>query len=242
VNACDKKSKRDSIAFSNLPASASSYLATNYSGYTAIKAFVIKDKAGTVTGYVAIIQFNGKPVAIKFDAAGAFVKVLEQRDRRDMHHGPGWQHGGSFDCRDGKNRDTIALNALPAAVASYMASNHGQDTLIRAFRNKDNSIVIISANNGIYATVFGPAGQFIKRTQLPAKPGRPISIAATALPATVQTYLTNTYPNYALKHAFKLMGQGGVVLGYVVMIDANNTKYAVEFDSNGGFLRAVTIR
>jgi hypothetical protein len=31
------------------------------------------------------------------------------------------------------------------------------------------------------------------------------------------------------------------VKGYVVFIDANNTKYAVEFDAAGNFLRAKTI-
>jgi hypothetical protein len=34
----------------------------------------------------------------------------------------------------------------------------------------------------------------------------------------------------------------GVIKGFVVVIDANNTKYAVEFDVSGTFVSAKTIR
>jgi hypothetical protein len=240
IGACDKNMRRDSIAFSGLPAAAASYLTANYAGYTSQKAYVNKDSSGTVKAYVAIIQFNGKPVGVQFDATGAFVRVLEQREGHDFH-GRGFHPGGHFDDRGGSKRDTIALSALPAVIKSYYTTNYAKDTLVRAFKNRDSSIIVLSSNNGLFATAFTAAGTFIKRSQLPAHEGRPNSIELSALPAKAQSYLTTTYPNYVFKHGFKIMN-GTTVQGYVAFIDANATKYAVEFDASGTFVRAAVVR
>lgn len=240
VGACAPHHRTDSVAFSSLPSAVGNYLSANYSGYTFQKAFSDKDASGNVAGYVVIINYNGKPVGLKFDATGAFVKVLEQREGHDLE-GHGWHHGGRFDDRDGLRRDTIAISALPAAVTSYFASNYAQDTLVGAFKGKDSSIIVLSINNGAYATVFNASGAFVKRAALPAHPGHPNSISADALPAATVTYLSTTYPNYVFKHAFAVKNNG-TVAGYVVFIDANATKYAVEFDASGNFIKAITIR
>jgi hypothetical protein len=240
INTCGPRAHRDSVAFSSLPASVGTYLSANYSGYTSQKAFAIKDSTGAVQGYVVVINYNGKPVGLKFDASGNFLQVLEQREGHDLR-GDGWHHGGRFDDRDGLKRDTIALSALPAAIKNYYATNYATDTLVRAFQGKDGSFVVLSVNAGAYATVFDASGNFVKRIQMPAKPGRPNSIDQSALPANVQSYLSTTYPAYVFKHAFKIMANGAVQ-GYVVMIDANSTKYAVEFDASGNFVAVKTIR
>jgi hypothetical protein len=240
VNTCEKGQRRDSVAFSGLPSLVSTYLSANYAGYTFQKAFAVKESSGTITGYVVVIQYNGNPVGIKFDASGNFVKVLEQREGNDIG-GRGWHRGGRFDDRDGERRDTIALNDLLSTIKAYMANNYPQDTLSRAFRNKDNSIMVVSLNNGAYTTVFNADGTFIKRVQLPVKSGKVNGIELSALPANAQSYLTTTYPNYVFKHAFKVV-QNNTLQGYVVIIDANSTKYAVLFDASGNFVKAVTIR
>lgn len=241
VGACAARHRTDTIAFSSLPSAIASYLDANYAGYTANKAFTDKDPASTVSGYVVIINYNGKPVGLKFDTTGAFIKVLEQREGRDLSGGRGFHHGGHFDDRDGLKRDTIAISALPTAVSSYFASNYTQDTLVRAFKGKDSSIVVLSINNGPYATVFNATNTFVKRAALPARAGRPTSIAQEALPANTLSYLSTTYPNYVFKHAFAIKSNG-VNAGYAVLIDANSTKYALQFDASGSFLKAITIR
>lgn len=240
VNACSKGSRPDSIAFSSLPVAVGTYLSANYNGYTASKAFKI-DSAGTTTGYVVAIQYNSKPVALKFDANGNFAKVLEQREGRDLQGPGGYHDGGMFEGRGGKQKDTVALTALPAGVQSYLSANYTADTLVKAFKNSDNSLVVISKNNGIFATTFSSAGTFIQRMELPARKGKANAVAQSALPAGVATYLTATYPNYVFKYAFALQ-QNNVLQGYVVVIDANNTKYAVQFDATGVFVKAATIR
>jgi hypothetical protein len=240
INTCGPRAKRDSIAYSSLPAIVTSYISSNYSGSTFQKAFSVKDQAGTLQGYVVIINFNGNPVGLKFDAGGAFVQVLEQREGHDLLGG-GWHKGGHFDNRDGRQRDTIAISTLPASITSYFAANYAGDTLVRASRTRDSGYVVISKNNGLFATVFNASGAFVSRVDLPAPHGKANSIDQSALPANVLSYLTTTYPNYVFNKAFSIT-VNGTVLGYCVVIEANSTKYAVQFDAAGNFVKAKPVR
>ena len=239
VNACGRKSGKDSVAFSVLPPAVATYLSASYSGYTFTKAYKT-DSSGITTGYVVIISYNSKAVGLKFDAAGTFVQVLEQREGRDMREGRGWHEGGFFGSRNGSPKDSIALSALPSPVLSYFAASYPQDTLKKAFTSKDGSIVVLSADNGVYTTVFTAAGVFVKRDTLPAHNSKVTAVAQTALPANAQSYLSSTYPGYVFKFAFAI-AKAGVVQGFVVLIDANNTRYAVQFDATGSFVKAVTV-
>jgi hypothetical protein len=242
MEACKKGNKKTAIELSALSASITTYLSANYSGNTFQKAFKIANQTtSAVESFVVVIQFNAKPVALKFDAAGAFVKVLEQREGRNMKGRGGWNAGGCFDNRDGKQRDTIAVSAIPALIKTYMTTTYSADTLVHAFVNKDQSMVVISKNVTYFATAFSVANSFIKRTDLPASPAKGRSIEASALPAVSTTYLTTTYPNYVFKKAFELK-TNSTIKGYLVLIDANLTKYAIHFDANGQFVKAVTIR
>lgn len=233
--------QRVSISESELPASASAYITANYAGYTFNKAFILKNIDGTTKAYVAIIFYNDKPVAIQFDSNGNFVRVLEQRERGDLGMGGGWHDGGRFRHRDGRCRDTIALNLLPVSILTYMTLNYPTDTLIKAFANvHDSSVVVISKNNGLFATVFSSTGVFVRRVSLPTPPGICQPIEQSALPATITAYLSTTYPNYVFEKAF-VAYRSGAIQGYVVIINANNTKYAVRFDASGNFVAVRTI-
>jgi hypothetical protein len=242
MEACKKGNKKTAIELSALSATITTYLSTNYAGFTFQKAYQVANQTtSAIESFVVVIQFNAKPVALKFDAAGAFVKVLELREGRNMKGRGGWHAGGCFDNRDGKQRDTIAVSAIPALIKTYMATTYSADTIVHAFVNKDQSIVVISKNVNYFATAFSSANIFIKRTELPASPAKGRSIEAAALPAVSTTYLTTTYPNYVFKKAFELK-TNGAIKGYLVLIDANLTKYAIHFDAKGQFVKAVTIR
>ncbi|HVZ26388.1 MAG TPA: hypothetical protein VG842_10050 [Sediminibacterium sp.] len=238
IHPCAHGVHRDSIAAADLSATIQSYLSNNYSGYTFLKAFTVKDANSTVQGYVVIIRFNGKPVGLQFNADGSFVKVLEQRERGDIGDGPGWHRGGLFDCRDGQHRDTLSLTALPAAVTSYMAGTYAADTLVRAFSLKDGGFLVISKDSGLYATVFTSAGVFVKRVVIPSPVG--LVIAVATLPDAALNYLSTTYPNYVLDKAFSIT-TGGTLRGYVAIINANNTRYCVAFDASGNFVASKAI-
>jgi hypothetical protein len=178
-------------------------------------------------------------VGLLFDANGNFIRVLEQREKGDLN-GPGYHHGGRFEDRDGRGRDTIALASLPVSVLTYLTTNYASDTLVKAFINRDSTYIILSKNNGVFATVFGASGSFIVRVQLYRKQGSCTTVEQSALPATILSYLNRTYPNYVFKKAFSV-SQSETIKGYVVFIDANNTKYAVGFDASGNFLGAKTV-
>ncbi len=242
MNACHKDHSRTSVAAASLPAGITTYLTTNYSGYTFIKAFsTTLISTGTVDGYVVGVMFNGKPVALKFDANGNFVNVLELREGRDMEKPGGHHDGGCFDNRDGKQRDSLALTALSTVIKQYFTANYSQDTLKGAWTNKDGSIIVISKNMKFYATAFKADGTFIKREELPARSGKDKEVAQAALPASTLAYLNTTYPNYVFKKAFADV-DNGALKGYLVIIDANLTKYAVQFDASGNFVAVKIIR
>jgi hypothetical protein len=236
---CARGYFRDSIPASGLLPGISSYLSDNYAGYQFLKAFVIKNGAGTVGGYVVIIEFNNKPVAVLFDANGGFVSVLEQREAGDLRN-QGYHDGGRFHNRDGHHRDTVAISNLPAAILSYMATNDPQDTLVRALLNFDSSYLVISEDNGIYANLFSANGNFEKRVLLPSPGSVVSSLEVTDLPPGIVSYLNSTYPDNVLDKAFSL-SINTVLKEYLMVIDANNTRYAVQFDGSGNFVSAATL-
>lgn len=242
MNACTPGLKApDSVAISTLPASIGTYLTANYAGFTKEKAFKVLDRTGTTTGYVVVITYNNKPVGLSFDATGAFVKVIEQRERRD-ENGPGWHQGGRFDNRNGQHLDTIAISALPASIKSYFAANYATDTLVHAVITKDTSYIVFSVNKGMYATAFSSKLAFVKRVQLNARPVKKHeAIAQSALPASISTYLTTTYPGYVFDKAFAEK-TNNVIDRYVVLIDASGTRYALVFDASGTFVKSITVK
>lgn len=243
IHNCGMEFHRDTVSASNLPAAVTTYLTTNYAGYTFVEAFsVVNNRTAAIKGYVAIIVFNNKPVGLLFDASGNFIGVLEQRERGDLT-GIGWHVGGRFRDRDISLRDTVSLSALPAAITGYFSTNYAQDTLLKAFKDvRDGYYLVISSNNGLYANLFNASGNFVSRIQIPVTHhGRWQPAEQSALPASITTYLTTTYPGYVFKKAFTY-SVGGSIQEYVVVIDASGTRYAVLFDASGNFVKARTLR
>ena len=231
---------KDSVAFSALPSAIGTYLTTNYSGYTFVKAFSISDSTKTVINFIVVIKYNGNIVGLKFTTAGVFVAVLEQEAGADLGSGPGCHDGGPFDNRGGFHPDTIALSAIPTAVKTYFTTTYPKDTLSVASIAPDGNYVLISKNTLLYATVITPAGALVSRTQLEAHGGIHTAITAANLPASITTYLTTTYPGYVFDKAFSETVKS-VLQGYDVFITSNNTKYVVEFDASGTFVSAKAI-
>ena len=232
--------KKDSVAFSALPAAIGTYLTTNYSGYTFVKAFSISDSTKTVINYIAVIKYNGNFVGLKFTTTGVFVAVLEQEAGEDLGGGQDCHDGGPFDNRGGFHADTIALSAIPTAVKTYFATTYPTDTLTVASIAPDGNYVLISKNTLLYATVITPAGVLVSHTQLEAHGGIHTAVIAANLSAAITTYLTTTYPGYVFDKAYSETVKS-VLQGYDVFITSNNTKYVVEFNASGTFVSAKAI-
>lgn len=240
MHACPPGRRPDTVAFSALPASIGTYLTANYAGYTFQKAFKVLDRAGNADGFVVAINYNNKPVGLKFDTSGAFTQVLEQRERPDVD-GPGWHTGGCFDNRNGMHPDTIAISALPAAIKSYFTINYAADTLVHAVVTHDTTYIVYSVNKGLFATAFSSKLAFVKRIQLNPRPERHVPVLQANLPAAITAYLTTTYAGYVFDKAFAEK-QNGTIDKYIVLIDASGTRYAVEFDATGKFVKSTTIK
>jgi len=129
---------------------------------------------------------------------------------------------------------------LPATITAYFKANYSADTLLHAVITQDSSYIVISADKGLFATSFSSKLVFQNRVQLYPRPMH-TPVLQTALPASVNTYLTATYAGYVFDKAFAEK-VNGVITKYVVLIDASGTRYAVQFDATGAFVKATAIR
>lgn len=241
VNCFGRHSQPDSVAFSALPTAISTYLTTNYAGYTAGKAFKI-DSASVTTGYIVVIKYNTNFVALKFTASGTFVAALEQRDKADIN-GRGFHEGGPFDDRDGRHKDTVAISALPSTITAAFTKAYPSDTLLHAAVTPDSTYILISKNKGLYTTAISKTGTVLRHVAMPNPPaGHCViaSVAQTSLPSNVLTYLTTTYPSYVFNAAFKI-SVNDALKGYAVFITSNSTRYVVNFDNSGNFVSTITV-
>ncbi|OLY93829.1 hypothetical protein SAMN05444008_111137 [Cnuella takakiae] len=239
LHGCGRNTNMAATSLSAMPASVETYLTTNYAGYTLYKALAVYDSSNVLQSFIAVVYYNGKPVALKFDATGNFVQVLEQREKGDVP-GRGWHNGGRFQHRNGLGKDSVAISALPATILSSFTSAYNTDTLVKAFRSADSGYVLLSRNNGLYATAYTGAGVYVNRITLNREKGQVTSVDAAALPALITSYLSATYPGYVFNKAFSIR-VNGILKSYVVVIDANNTRYGLSFDSGGSFVALKTI-
>ncbi|GGH17325.1 hypothetical protein [Mucilaginibacter phyllosphaerae] len=242
VGCLGKQSTIDTAAFSALPAAIGTYLAANYSGYTFVRAYNIKNTLSAVTNYVVAITYNGNYVGLNFNADGTFVNVLEQRIGDDLRQNRSYKQGGLFNYRNGLNKDTISLSAIPTAVSTFFTATYPTDTLLHAFVTLDTTYVLISKNNGLFGTSVTAAGSLVSRLQIAAYRGKTAAVTAAALPASATAYLTTTYPGYVFGKAFSTSNTAGTLQRYYVFITVNSTRYVVAFSATGIFVAAKTIR
>lgn len=230
------------VALANLPTTVSSYLNTKFVGYTFVKAFsTAVFGTTTVYSYVVAINYNNKPVAIKFLASGDFKAILELREGADLKTNIDQHVGGAYEIRNTALTDSLALSALSATIKTYMTTKNVKDTLKSAWVNKDGTVVLLSKNGLFFGNTFTTAGVSIARVTLPSVGGKDIQVAKTALPLPLLSYLAAAFPNYVYEKAYSFT-PSTLVKGFAVVIDANLTKYYALFDHTGVFLSATTIR
>lgn len=231
VNNFDRELLRESVPTSTLPMTIQDFQTENYENHQPLMAFIVFDAEGNMNAYISIIRYHNRPVALEFEADGSFHKVMEQREWQDLD-GEGWHLGGLFDDRDGAGRDVLDLYNLPDAINTYLSANYQEDSVVKAFKTKEETYIIISKNNGAFATLFDSNHQFENHFGLPAVNAELEDIAKSGLPSPVLDYLSYTFPNYVFNKA-DVVHSNGNMLGNLVLINANNTRYAVAFDVFG---------
>jgi hypothetical protein len=231
----DSYGKGTTITADQLPAATTTYLTTNYAGYTLIQAVKGTDRMGA-TFYAVVIEQNSVRHHLHFDANGAFVVSKGG-------HGPGMNDA---------NETTITADALPAAITTYLTTTYPGYTLVQAEQAADLAGVVIyyetviTVSGKTFQFNFDPAGNVLKGGGGKGGPGGPgggkpmgTSLTAAQLPATVTTYLTTNYTGYTFGQAYQATTRDGVTV-YAVMITQNSTRYFLLFDANGAFVSVRT--
>lgn len=71
---------------------------------------------------------------------------------------------------------------------------------------------------------------------------KPDTVAQSALPAAIGTYLTANYQGYVFQKAFKILNAAGTVSGYTVVINFNSKPVGLVFDATGTFVKVLEQR
>lgn len=231
---CERDLLRDAIPASALPLSIQDYQTVYYENFDQLSAYTISDTEGNLKAFLSIIRFNNKPVALEFSMDGSFKKVLEQREWADLDN-DGWHTGGLFEERNGANSDNIDPYSLPDEIKNYLSANFPEDSLLKAYRTKEDAYLIVTKNNGGYAHVFNGNLEPQKYLALCGSNCQLEDIEKSNLSSGIQNKLLTTFPNYVFNQA-DMMIVNNSTMGTMVLINANNTRYAVSFNNNGDMI------
>jgi hypothetical protein len=219
-----------------LPSAITTYLETNYLGYSIKKAGSKTDSTGAVSGYVVRFSLNSLSYEIRFDGTGSFLS-LEVRD-------------GSKQCSE------IAKADLPTNTLTYLDSAYSGYTFNHARINKTNGVtsgygVEITYNSAKVRLLFDAAGSFVSldtkdgrknhgsdssRGHGKGKGGVSTPIDQANLLPTIVTYLNTNYAGYTFVSAASF-SDGTTIKRYSVKITHQSNSYKLEFDATGNFLR-----
>lgn len=144
----------------------------------------------------------------------------------------------------------IAVNELPAAVSSYIATTYAGATVDYAAKDDaGNFLVAITQNSEAKALLFNADGSFndeLAQKGPGGKKGRPRGkdhgkkgsleqIALTDLPAAITSYINANYAGAELKTAAKDSARG-----YLVMIVVSDQAKTLLFNTDGTFNKEVS--
>jgi hypothetical protein len=129
-----------SVATDELPSAINDYLSSNYAGATIEKA--AKDETGNF--YIVIKKTDGSFVGLAFDSKGAFVKVLERKNKEQLTE--------------------IDVTTLSTKISEYVNGNYSGATLNKAYTNSagDFIVQIMTTDAKKVILKFDSSGTFVK--------------------------------------------------------------------------------
>lgn len=225
---------RAEIPLNELPRIALTFQQENYANNSPISAYTLVDADGNTKGFISIIRFNARPVAIEYGFDGVFAKVLEQREWADLDN-DGWHTGGLFEDRGGSTNNTIDINSLPDEIKNYMANTYPDETISKALKTREDATIVLTNNIGSIATIFNSGLAFQQHIEMSSSNYQMDQIEKTNIPAEVLSKISYAFPNYVFEAANR-MSENGTNMGSLFLINANNTHYAITTDINGNIL------
>ncbi len=134
----------------------------------------------------------------------------------------------------GKLTDVAAAD-LPAAIKTYLATNHAGAEIQFAGKDATGQYVVglkntDGTNKGL---LFNANGTFKEELKRYPKGAKLTKVEVAALPATITSYVTSKYAGATIKHA----GTDANGVYYVAISQADNTKKVLQFDAKGAFVQ-----
>jgi hypothetical protein len=224
-----KNTTNVAVTQANLLSAISTYLTTNYSGYTFVNAYS-EAVSGVINAYDVNITLNSVPYHVVFSATGVFVSVNSN----------GKGHG-----KMNQTMATVAQADLLAAIKTYLNTTYAGYTFINAYSETSNSVltgydVNITFNSVNYHVTFDATGAFVSVGTRKAKTATTnVPVAQADLLTAISTYLTKNYAGYTFVNAYS-EAASGVIANYDVNITSNGVTYHVVFDAAGVFVSVGT--
>ena len=135
-----------------------------------------------------------------------------------------------------KTKISLLVTGLIAGAIAFTACNKGESNIASSAESITDSDIAVAATD---STVSKDSVYFKHEC---GNGSTRDSIAESALPAGVATYLETNYPEYTFAKAFSVMDSADAVTGYVAAIYYNDEPVAVEFDASGEFVRVLERR
>jgi hypothetical protein len=224
-----KNTTNIAVTQANLLTAISTYLTTNYAGYTFVNAYS-EAVSGVINAYDVNITLNSVPYHVVFNATGVFVSVNSAGKGK-----------GKID----QTMATVAQADLLATIKTYLNTNYAGYTFVNAYSETSNSTltgydVNITYNSVNYHVTFDATGVFVSVGTRKIKTATTnVPVAQADLLAAISTYLNTNYAGYTFINAYS-EAASGVIANYDVNITSNAVNYHVVFDATGTFVSVGT--
>jgi hypothetical protein len=142
-----KNTTKVAVTQANLLSAISTYLTTNYAGYTFLNAYS-ETSNNVLTGYDVNITYNSVNYHVTFDATGTFISVGTRKAKTPTTNVP------------------VAQADLLATIQTYLTTNYAGYTFVNAYSEAVSGVIAnydvnIISNAVTYHVVFDAMGVFV---------------------------------------------------------------------------------
>lgn len=220
-----------------IPASAQSYIATNYPGYTITGGHKLNLRKDTTKVYEVDIVSSTDAKDVYFDANWNFVSdaIKVKGDRNGKHGGKG----------DRSHKDSLSTGiaidptTIPASVTSFISTSYAGYTVIKGRNRTVNGVVsnelLISNSTDMKVLFFDANWVFISEILKSKGDDKgATSIDISTIPVSVSTYISTNYSGYTISSASSRTKNG--IVSYEINISNGTATKKIIFDANWTFV------
>src|SRR5689334_9287428 len=140
-----------------------------------------------------------------------------------------------------KLKKKVQVISIAFTVASVVISSCNKDLSGSSSSNNSSTTSTIAVAASL-SEVSSTSADSVYILQPCARGSKRDSVAESALPASVNGYLSSNYSDYTFSKAFSIVNNSGATSGYVVVIYYNDNPVGLEFDATGTFVKVLEQR